>query len=244
MSAPGSGSDVRESKLGAWVRLIVMTGVLVGLIQVCGLVAARVVPIAKGPRWVVVSRVTAIAVAEFVTVFLVMVWQRKRGQSLASLGFWRRSTFLVWVLAVALGLVTAFWGLSNPSLHLPSRLAAVFDISSWHVYSALVAGVTGGFCEELLYRGVAMRELAAVGYGAWGQASISALLFGFAHAGFLSLGIVQALMVAVPTAILGLLYAFLVLKGNRSLMPAMVSHFLNDVAVIPWIFFVFAAGLH
>ncbi|MEO6871641.1 MAG: CPBP family glutamic-type intramembrane protease [Chthoniobacterales bacterium] len=47
----------------------------------------------------------------------------------------------------------------------------------------------------------------------------------------------------IPTVILGMIYSLVYLTARRSLMPSIVSHFINDVVVIPLVFMaqVFAA---
>lgn len=241
MAAIGSKMEGAASKGRAWTRLLAVTALFIFLVQVCLLVASRLAPAAAGARVVVAAEITAIAVAELLTVMAVGGLLRREGRSLRDLGLWRRATALAWLLGVGLGALTAFWGLSNPGLHLPSRLGALLDFSPWHLYTALVAGLAAGFCEEILYRGLVMQELAAAGHGRGMQVLGSALLFGVAHAGLLRAGVAAALLVIVPTAVLGALYALIYLAGKRSLMPVIVSHFLNDLAVIPWIFLAVAS---
>jgi membrane protease YdiL (CAAX protease family) len=232
-----------ESRSRAWTRAITATACLVALIQICLFGASRLFPRASGPHSLVVSEVTALAIAELITVLAVYGLLRAESRSLQDLGLWQRATPLSWLLGIGLGLLTAFWGLSNPALHLQSRLGALLDPSPWHLYSALVAGTAAGLCEEIIFRGFVMQELAAAGHSRWVQVLGSAFLFGVAHAGLLRSGIMAGLLVIVPTAVLGALYSLIYIAGKRSLMPVIVSHFLNDPAVIPWIFLAVASRL-
>lgn len=239
-----AGLDILTgSRKRAWMRVIGITAGFVALIQICLVAASRLLPRASGPHAVVVSEVTALAIAEIIAVLAVYRLLRSDRRSLHDLGLWRRATAMSWVFGIGLGLLTAFWGLSNPALHLPSKLSALLDPSPWHLYSALVAGTAAGFCEEIIFRGFVMQELAAAGHSRWVQVLGSAFLFGVAHTGLLRAGIMAGLLVIVPTAILGALYSLIYIAGRRSLMPVIVSHFLNDVAVIPWIFLAVASRL-
>lgn len=239
-----SRTNVRAgSRARAWVRAIVVTVCLVVLIQLGLFVANRFLPRGANPRSVVISEITAIALAELIVVFALRKFLSKESRTLRSLGLWQSATLWSWILGIGLGLLTAIWGLSNPALHLSSKLAALFDLSPWHIYSAFAAGIAAGFCEEIVFRGFVMQELAAAGHAAWVQVVGSAFLFGAAHAGLLHAGLKAGLLVTVPTAFLGALYALIYLAGRRSLMPIMVSHFLNDFAVIPWVFLLVATKL-
>jgi CAAX prenyl protease-like protein len=88
-----------------------------------------------------------------------------------------------------------------------------------------------------------MQEVAGVGYTRWVQVVASAFLFGTDHIRLLRDGIMAGLLAILPTAILGALYAVIYSFGRRSLMAMILSHFLNDAAVIPWIFLAVARRL-
>lgn len=228
----------------AWVRSVAITGLLVLLIQISLAGSSWLFPAPAGPHSIVVVEVTAIAVAELITLMAVCWLLRGDRRSAKDLGLWQRATPTSWLLGVVLGLLTAAWGLSNPALHLQTKLGALFDASPWHMYSALVAGMVAGFCEETIFRGYVMDELAAAGHNRWVQVIGSAALFGVAHAGLLRIGLVAGLLIIIPTAILGVLYSLIYLNGGRSLMPVILSHFINDAAVIPWVFLAVASRVH
>lgn len=220
------------------LRSIGVTALFVVLIQAALAAAA---PFKHDPREAALANASAIAAAEIVAVIAVMAMLRRDGRSLRDIGLWQPATFWSWVTAIALGALTAYSGLSNPALHLHSKLGALFDPAPWHLATALIAGLAAGFCEEITFRGFVMQELARGGRRPWAQVIVSGILFGAAHAGLLRAGWRAALLVIVPTAILGMLYSILYLWGRRSLMPVIVSHFMNDFAVIPWLFLAVAA---
>ena len=94
--------------------------------------------------------------------------------------------------------------------------------------AALMMGTTAGFCEEVLFRAFLMTEFADAGYGKVAQVLIPGVAFGLSHAGYLNQGFLPWLGIAVPTAFLGMMWGVAYLLGRRSLVPAIVAHFLND----------------
>ena len=58
------------------------------------------------------------------------------------------------------------------------------------------------------------------------------------HAGYLHQGSLIWLGIALPTALLGMMWGVAYLLGGRSLVPTVVAHFLNDATALPWIIFV------
>jgi len=103
------------------------------------------------------------------------------------LGVWRVGTWSAWVLALALAVLSI---LSNfrlfPRMHIPISYA--FVPHGFHLFAALVLGVTAGFCEEVLFRAFLMTQFAKAGYGKTIQVLIPGLAFGLAHAGYLNQG--------------------------------------------------------
>lgn len=232
-----------STKARAWLESIILTLLFAALIQLCVALVRMAWPMSsQSPPARVVVQISAIAAGELATVAVLAVYLRRRGSSLTSFGLGASGTVVAWVAAILLGMLTAFSGLSNPALHLPSKLHALVDPAPWHLYSAVVVGLTAGFCEELVFRGYIMRQLAAAGHGGVVQVAGSAVLFGVAHAGLLRLGVVAALLVIVPTAMLGAVYSAIVIVGRRSLWPVILSHFINDFAVIPWVFLAVASS--
>ena len=103
-------------------------------------------------------------------------------------------------------------------------------------------GTTAGFCEEVLFRGFLMTEFAKAGYGKGIQVLIPGLAFGLSHAGYLSQGFLPWLGIAGPVACIGMIWGTAYLLGRRSLVPAIVGHFLNDATALPWIMFFLITG--
>lgn len=85
----------------------------------------------------------------------------------------------------------------------------------------LILAVTGGFCEELIFRGYLMRQFSAwTGSSALGIV-LQGMLFGLGHAYY---GGKLMLIIMVHGCLLGLLTSW-----RKSLRPAMLAHGLQNV---------------
>lgn len=106
---------------------------------------------------------------------------------------------------------------------LPSSPGLLGGLLLW-----LLVGVATPIAEELFFRGLMLR---AVGRR-WGLTSgvvLSSLLFGLFHATGLSL---EGLFIVAVTAAYGAVFAFLVVRANGRIGPAIVAHaVVNSVAV-------------
>lgn len=170
--------------------------------------------------------------------FVVGLWflLRRRRSSFAAMGVWRFGTWPAWVLAVSLAALSIASNLRLfPRMGIP--ISSAFFPHGFHLFAALVLGVTAGFCEEVLFRGFLMTQFAEAGYGKVMQVLVPGAAFGLAHAGYLNQGFLVWLGIAVPTAFLGMMWGIAYLLGRRSLVPTMVAHFLNDATALPWITF-------
>jgi sodium transport system permease protein len=88
------------------------------------------------------------------------------------------------------------------------------SVPLWVVW--LVIGVTPAVCEEMYFRGFALSGLRRL--GKWPAILVSALFFGLAHASIYRM---------LPTAFLGLLFAWMVWKTG-SVLCSMIAHALNN----------------
>ncbi|MGA9752853.1 MAG: CPBP family intramembrane glutamic endopeptidase [Acidobacteriota bacterium] len=108
---------------------------------------------------------------------------------------------------------------------------------------ALAAAGAAALFEETLFRGLLMNRMRARGRSAFAQVVVSGLAFGAAHGlwGLMAPGYTLGFMVA--TTALGLALACVFLLGRRSLTPVILSHFLIDAVLEPWLLLhVFQAG--
>jgi len=177
--------------------------------------------------------------------FVIGVWflLKNRGVSFRDLGVWRVGTWSAWVLALALAVLSIMSNLRLfPRMHIPISYA--FVPHGFHLFAALVLGVTAGICEEVLFRAFLMTQFAKAGYGKTIQVLIPGLAFGLAHAGYLNQGFLVWLGIVLPTAFLGMMWGVAYLLGRHSLLPTVVAHFLNDATALPWIVFFMMTNPH
>jgi membrane protease YdiL (CAAX protease family) len=177
--------------------------------------------------------------------FVIGVWflLKNRGLSFKDFGVWRVGTWSAWALALALAVLSILSNLRLfPRMHIPISYA--FLPHGFHLFAALVLGITAGFCEEVLFRAFLMTQFAKAGYGKAIQVFIPGLAFGLAHAGYLNQGFLVWLGIALPTAFLGMMWGVAYLLGRRSLLPTIVAHFLNDATALPWIVFFMMTNPH
>jgi membrane protease YdiL (CAAX protease family) len=175
--------------------------------------------------------------------FVIVVWfvLRTRKSSFKDLGVWRLGTWPAWVLALLFAALSIASNLRFlPHMHIPISYA--FLPPGFHLVAALLMGTTAGFCEEVLFRAFLMTEFARAGYGKTMQVLIPGLAFGLSHAGFLNQGFLPWLGIALPVAVIGMVWGIAYLLGRRSLVPTVVAHFLNDATALPWIMFFMIAG--
>jgi membrane protease YdiL (CAAX protease family) len=108
---------------------------------------------------------------------------------------------------------------------------------AFHLFTALLVGITAGFCQEVLFRAFLMTEFADAGYGKGIQVVAPGFVFELSHAGYLTPGFLPWLGIMLPTALLGMMWGVAYLLGRRGLVPAIVARFLNDATALHWIAF-------
>jgi membrane protease YdiL (CAAX protease family) len=174
---------------------------------------------------------------------VIVVWfvLRSRGLSFKDLGIWGLGTWPAWAVAVLSAALSISSNLRFlPRMHIPISYA--FLPPGLHLPAALIIGISGGFCEEVLFRAFLMTEFAQAGYSKTVQVVIPGLFFGLSHAGYLNQGVLPWLGIMLPIALIGMVWGASYLLGRRSLVPAIVAHFLNSATVVPWILFVMVTG--
>jgi membrane protease YdiL (CAAX protease family) len=184
---------------------------------------------------------TGSALGEWLALFVLWWILRRQHDSLRRLGLWKGAPWFGWVAALLVAAYSVIPAVVGSHLPVSQML---FEPSLFHIYTTLVVGSGAGLCEEVIFRGYVMTRLADAGYGRLVQVIAGGLVFGLAHSGYgFRLGWRIGLGIMIPTAILGALYAVIYLLSRRSLMPGILSHFLNDAIVLPWVF-VQMATLH
>lgn len=184
--------------------------------------------------WIAIA---SICTAEWLVVLSVWFILKSRGETFRALGLWRWGTWYAWVWAIGLAVLTI-----SSNLRLLQRFGipahSVFLPTGFHLYAAVVIGVTAGFSEEIIFRGYMMTEFARMGYGKVLQVIAPGLFFGLMHMSTIkTVGVAQGLSMMISIAILGMLWGIAYLLGRRSLMPTIVAHFLNDFTGVSWMLF-------
>jgi membrane protease YdiL (CAAX protease family) len=237
------GSGVRaggksSGRIQCWVESVILAlGSPLAIWGISRLISASVPAASHGSpeqRFLIWASEGAFVLWPFVIALWIVL--RSRGFSFRELGVWRLGTWPAWLVAL---LITGLSISSNlrflPRMHIPISYA--FFPPGLHLPAALVIGITGGFCEEVLFRAFLMTEFANAGYSKAAQVVIPGFAFGLSHAGYLNQGFLPWLGLMLPTAFIGMVWGIAYLLGRRSLVPAIVAHFLNSATALPWILF-------
>lgn len=146
------------------------------------------------------------------------------GLTPADIGLRAPSNFLWYaagplVVAIILSMSGAGRGDISPAYARAIRPVIPNDAVDWCWFVAVAA--TAAICEEFLYRGYALTQIASLASSAIAGVVISSIAFGLGHA-------YQGRIGMVGTAITGLVYAALFLASG-SLVPCMLAHFMQDI---------------
>lgn len=181
---------------------------------------------------------TGAMVSEIIVLVFLLLHLRRRGVRLRQIGLWAPSPARGWIAATGVAALFIWFNLTLP-LRDQQTLA---ELSLFHIYNSLMAGVTAGFMEEIFFRGFFMTELAWAGFGNAAQVTVSAILYGLVHSAWgITSGMFTLQMVGgavVGTAIFGAFCSIVYLISRRSLMPVVAAHTVIDFVIEPWLFMV------
>jgi hypothetical protein len=171
---------------------------------------------------------------------LILLWLVGSRRGLAWVGLRTIGPARAWVgaAAIAAGWVFLVW---NGVL---AGTAGFDELSLWRFSLALGAGLIGGACEEIMFRGVAIQSLAEARAPRWLQVASGTFLFGLAHLGWAAISgnLAVGIGAAVFTSILGLALSLLFLWGGRSLWPCLAAHAAINLLIEPWLVFAVMSG--
>lgn len=208
------------------VAFNVVSKVLFGPIMASGLTAR------------VTIELTGAMLSEIVVLVLLIFYLRRRGITLQQIGLWAASPVRGWIAATVVAGLFIWFNLALP-LRNEQNLG---EVSLFHIYNSLIAGVIAGFVEEIFFRGFFMTELAEAGFGKAAQVTISAVLYGLVHSawGFTSGMFTMQMMggAIIGTAVFGVFCSIVYLISWRSLMPVIIGHAAIDFVIEPWLFMV------
>jgi len=234
-----------ELQRQCWIEWAVLAFGLPAVIAGASRLVAAVVPAAQhgtlAQRYIL--SLAGGVIAEWVFVAAAFLLLKSRDQSFRDLGAWRWGNWAGWSFALLFAGLTIASNLRFlPRMGIPISYA--FAPRGFHLVAALATGITAGFCEELLFRGLLMTGFDRAGYGKILQVILPGIAFGFSHLGYAVHGFVAGFGIMAPTAILGMMWGIAYLLGRRALLPCMVAHFLNDATALSWIgFFMFKGSL-
>lgn len=234
-------SDVpHSSRLKSLTIVVLASGVFV-LAVVAVNVAVKTVlgaAMASSLRARTTIELTGAMVSEIIVLILLVLYLRRRGVRLRQIGLWAPAPARGWIAAAAVAALFIWFNLA-----LPLRgQRSLTELSLFHIYNSLMAGVTAGFIEEILFRGFFMTELAWAGFGKATQVTVSAIVYGLVHSAWgITSGMFTFQMVGgavIGTAIFGAFCSMAYLVSRRSLMPVIAGHAIIDVIIEPWLFMV------
>jgi membrane protease YdiL (CAAX protease family) len=220
---------------------VVTASLLFGLVIVLFNTVGKVLfggMVASGVRARTTIELTTVMLGEVVVLVLLVFHLRHRGTGLRQIGLWASSPARGWMAAATVAGLFIWFNLALP-LRNEQNLG---ELSVFHVYNSLTAGLIAGVVEETFFRGFFMTELAEAGFGRASQVAISAVLYGLIHSLWgLTSGVFTAQMVGsavIGTAVFGACCSTVYLASRRSLMPVIVGHTAVDFVIEPWLFMV------
>ena len=164
------------------------------------------------------------AAASLIIVALIVLWQRRHGETLADLGWRRPTTVLAIVIAVIFGILWALLSYAREPHPVQSFLGL-----SWERPLMMLIGLFLAFSEELAMRGFFMEQLRRGGVPTWLQVVASAVFMGSYHG---IVGLHYSVFYAVSSMVLFGVIAIIFVIGKRSLTPGTLGHalvhFLGD----------------
>ena len=193
---------------------------------------------ASGLRARATIELTGAMLGEIVVLVLLVLYLKLRGIGLRQLGLWVPAPARGWLAATIIAGLFIWFNLALP-LRNQQNLT---EVSLFHIYNSLTAGVIAGFVEEIIFRGFFMTDLAKAGFGKTVQVTISAILYGLVHSawGFTSGTFTMHMLggAVIGTGIFGVFCSIVYLTSQRSLMPVIVGHSVIDFVIEPWLFMV------
>jgi membrane protease YdiL (CAAX protease family) len=191
---------------------------------------------ASGLRARATIELTGAMLGEIVVLILLVVYLKRRGIGLRHIGLWGSSPARGWLAAA---MVAGLFIWFNLALLLRNE-QNLGEVSLFHIYNSLMAGMIAGFVEEIFFRGFFMTQLAGAGFGRTAQVTISAVLYGLVHSawGFTSGMFTMQMMgsAIIGTAVFGVFCSIVYLISRRNLMPVIIGHAAIDFVIEPWLF--------
>ena len=230
----------RISKMNSLITIVTGSLLFVLVIVIFNMITKMLFGtiMASGMRARVTIELTGAMLSEIVVLVLLVFYLKRRGIGLRKIGLWASSPARGWIAAAIVAGLFIWFNLALP-LNNEQHLG---EVSLFHIYNSITAGVIAGFVEEIFFRGFFMTELADAGFGKTVQVNISAILYGLVHSawGFNSGMFTMQMMggAIIGTAVFGVFCSIVYLISRRSLMPVIIGHAAIDFVIEPWLFMV------
>lgn len=151
-----------------------------------------------------------------IIVGLIVLWQRRHGETLFDLGWGRPTTVTAIIIAVIYG---ALWVVTS-YIREPHPLQSFLTLN-WERPLMMFIGLFLAFGEELAMRGFFMEQLQRGGIPTWLQVITSAIFMGGYHG---IVGLHYSLLYGLSSMILFGIIAVIFVIGKRSLTPGTIAH--------------------
>jgi uncharacterized protein len=217
---PASSSDSRIAPL--WHTAIVLFALL-GVSLLGAHVSLR-------PLFVMPGRLSSylfVIVFEWATVGFIIWGLRRRGIRFSDVigGRWTRGLHVLRDVGIGIAFILIFGGAVQVLTHLlnaapPPSMLEMLPRTSLELTAWVFVSLTGGFCEEVIFRGYLLRQFSALTHSVVIGIVLQALVFGLAH-GYQ--GWKLMLIIALYGACFGVLAHWC-----RSLRPGIIGHALQD----------------
>jgi membrane protease YdiL (CAAX protease family) len=224
----------------ALFRVLIFAMLFLACVRIGGILLGSLVDAPPDIRGRTAVAITGSLLGQLIAGGILLAWVFGTGRDWRWLGLKTRAPTKAWVLAAGVAILWALlvW---NGVL---AKMGGFGELSLWRISLALGAGLIGGTCEELVFRGAVMQSLSDAGASRWSQFAAGSLLFGMAHLGWAAFtgNLATGIAAAVFTAILGAALSFLFLWGGRSLWPCIAAHATINLAIEPWLVFAMMQG--
>ena len=170
-----------------------------------------------------------VIVFEWATVGFIIWGLHRRGIQLSDVigGRWTRGLHVLRDVGLGIAFILIFGGAVHVLTHLlnvapPPRMLEMLPQTWFELIAWVFVSLTGGFCEEVIFRGYLLRQLSALTHSVVIGIVLQALVFGLAH-GYQGWKLMS--LIALYGACFGVLAHW-----RRSLRPGIIGHALQDTA--------------
>lgn len=166
---------------------------------------------------------------EWATIAFIAWGLHRRGIRLSDIvgGRWTRGLHVLRDVGLGIAFIVIFGGAVQVLTHLlnvapPPRMLEMLPQTRFELIAWVFVSMTGGFCEEVIFRGYLLRQLSALTHSVVIGIVLQALVFGLAH-GYQGWKLMS--LIALYGACFGALAHW-----RRSLRPGIIGHALQDTA--------------